>query len=1086
MVSAAQRFANELKRVSRGADFLVESLVRAGADVLFTLPADSINPLVDACRRNKRIRLVTTRHEGSAALMASAYAKLTGKLGVCAGTNGPGVTHLPIGVSDGQADRVPLVALCGAVTSDTYGTDAFQEVDSAQLLGAVADRTHSVWTVGNLGNVPALLRQAVNQSQTLALALAPDVLLADAEAIQNRLASSVHLPSGWRSSDELVLTAQQMVAGRKVVIALSDVRDSPELATYIPAPVANLTVGLPESIATPARDIATPTRDIASPTRDIAALAWDSVPVPRRMTPARLASTLGPGTALIVVGAWPAHTMRDIPHEVPVLHITAQPSGRLAGGSYVNIVGSAGSQVLESIERSSIVDALNTSSDDPHLCDRTVKYLERIVADDATVAVEPGLADALYLDLSARSRRFTSSFGAATPGYSIPAAIAAKVAHPARAAVALTDDKGLYLSLPELLTTRKYGLPLEVIVLTADIARPDRDLDRLARSVGFELRRVTEGSLPDKLPGDPSVITVIEDPIAAALHEHSPTVSSMTDEVRAVARQTSRRVVIPLASPLAAARHSDDVVCEMATAEGSAMFASAVGKIQHRAGCLILPTDSDVLYSLNGLYDAAYDHAPLAVVTLDEGSTLDSTALLGDLAVSTTVTSMDRLQTAVRDAVIAADSVHSVVHVRVAHDGVTHGRDTRDQGVHQVRQQRAGRSDGAVLPEPTAVQQAARVLSRARRPMIVAGAGALTAPDAVASLATERGWPIAATMGGAGAFDSHPLFTGYVGSSGHPTAMSAVRRSDAILVLGVSNRGAVYALWGEDQAVITVNVDERGPQAATKNTTTVVSSISAFLQALHLQLPATPGARAAELAPGATHYRRWRARAGQRVELRGELRPSYVISTLAQLPTDELPVTFTADVGLNTLWLFRYGPPHNRTVWTRNFATMGFALPAAIASGWLNPDGIAVAVVGDGGFAMTMTEIQTAVRLDVPVVVVILDNGRLGAIRYEQEIMGWPEHESSLWNSDFAQFAKALGADGFAVSDARGLTEALDQAVQKRRPTVIHVACSRDEPPMPAGRPQIWARASIIMAWIRQGRRGMLSARTTIPGSWQS
>jgi thiamine pyrophosphate-dependent acetolactate synthase large subunit-like protein len=1052
MVSAAQRFANELKRVSRGADFLVESLVRAGADVLFTLPADSVNPLIDACRRNSRIRLITTRHEGSAALMASAYAKLTGKLGVCAGTNGPGVTHLPIGLSDGHADRVPLVALCGAVSSDTYGTDAFQEVDSAQLMRAVADRTHSVWTVGNLGNVPAMLRQAVNQPQTLALALAPDVLLADAAAIQSRLASSVHLPAGCRSSDESVPTAQRMIAGRKVVIALSDVHHSPELATCVPASLADLTVGLPESIAT---------------------ATWDSVPVPRRMTPKRLAATLGPGTALVVVGAWPAHTMRGIAHEVPVVHITDQPSGRLNGGSYLNLVGATGSQVLEAIERSSIVDALPTSSDDPHFSDRTVKYLERIVADDATVAVEPGLAEALYFDLSARSRRFTSSFGAATPGYAIPAAIAAGVAHPTRAAVALTDDKGLYLSLPELLTARKYELPLEVVLLTPDIARPDRDLDRLARSVGFEVRRVTEGSLPDELPGRPPVITVIEDPIVATSHEHSATVSAVTENVRALARETGRRVVIPLAGPLASPRHSDDVVCEPASAEGGAMLASAVGKLRQRAGCLILPTDSDVLYSLNGLYDAAYDHAPLAVVTFDDDSTLDTTALLGCLAVSTTVTDVESLPTAIRDAVIAADSVRGVVHVRV----------TRQRGVRQIRHQPAVRSDVAVLPDPAAVRQAARVLSRARRPLILAGAGALSAADAVADLAAERGWPIAATMGGAGGFDSHPSFTGYVGSSGHPTAMTAVRQSDAILVLGVSNRGAVYALWGDNQAVITVDADERGPQAAARNTTSVVASVSEFLRALHAELPA---ARAPEPDAHAGRYRRWRERAGKRVELRGELRPSYVIDKLAQLSTPDSPVTFTADVGLNTLWLFRYGPPHDRTLWTRNFATMGFALPAAMASGWLDPDTVAVAVVGDGGFAMTMTEIQTAVRLGVPVVVVILDNGRLGAIRYEQEIMGWPEHESSLWNGDFARFAEALGADGFAVSDADALTEALDQAVRKRRPAVIQVACSPDEPPMPAGRPQIWARASIIMSWIRQGRRGMRSARATIPGSWQT
>src|SRR5262249_42978771 len=141
------------------------------------------------------------------------------------------------------------------------------------------------------------------------------------------------------------------------------------------------------------------------------------------------------------------------------------------------------------------------------------------------------------------------------------------------------------------------------------------------------------------------------------------------------------------------ANSEDSVVCEMATAEGSSMFASTIGKIAHRAGCLILPTDSDVLYSLNGLYDAAYDHAPLAVVTFDEDSALDGTALLDDLAVSTTVTGVEQARTAVLDAVVAADTAHGVVHVRV----------TNDRCVRQIRHRRAGHGDVQVLPQPTAV-----------------------------------------------------------------------------------------------------------------------------------------------------------------------------------------------------------------------------------------------------------------------------------------------------------------------------------------------------------------------------------------------
>src|SRR5581483_1311357 len=120
-------------------DRLVETLIDWGIEVIFGLPGDGINGIMEAIRkRQDRIRFVQVRHAESAAFMACGYAKYTGKLGVCLATSGPGGIHLLNGLYDAKFDGQPVLAITGMHYHDLIGTHAQQDVDLDRLFGDAA------------------------------------------------------------------------------------------------------------------------------------------------------------------------------------------------------------------------------------------------------------------------------------------------------------------------------------------------------------------------------------------------------------------------------------------------------------------------------------------------------------------------------------------------------------------------------------------------------------------------------------------------------------------------------------------------------------------------------------------------------------------------------------------------------------------------------------------------------------------------------------------------------------------------------------------------------------------------------------
>src|SRR3982750_859196 len=136
------------------AELLVDRMVDWGVNVIFGLPGDGINGIMEALRqRQDRIRFIQVRHEESAAFMACGYAKLTGKLGVCLATSGPGGIHLLNGLYDAKLDHAPVLAITGLQFHDLIGTFTQQDVALDKLFMDVAVFNERIMGAAHVENI---------------------------------------------------------------------------------------------------------------------------------------------------------------------------------------------------------------------------------------------------------------------------------------------------------------------------------------------------------------------------------------------------------------------------------------------------------------------------------------------------------------------------------------------------------------------------------------------------------------------------------------------------------------------------------------------------------------------------------------------------------------------------------------------------------------------------------------------------------------------------------------------------------------------------------------------------------------------
>jgi pyruvate oxidase len=168
------------------------------------------------------------------------------------------------------------------------------------------------------------------------------------------------------------------------------------------------------------------------------------------------------------------------------------------------------------------------------------------------------------------------------------------------------------------------------------------------------------------------------------------------------------------------------------------------------------------------------------------------------------------------------------------------------------------------------------------------------------------------------------------------------------------------------------------------------------------------------------------------------VRPPYIMKVLSETVPEDAVISI--DIGENGWWFGRnFRMKRQRFVMSGYLASMGFGLPGAIAAKLAHPERKVFCITGDGGFAMAMAELVTAVKYHLPMVVVVMNNRELGMIRVEQQMEHYPSFGTDLLNPDFAAYAEACGGRGIRVTRPGELEPAIKKAIALDTVVVIDV-----------------------------------------------
>ena len=361
------------------------------------------------------------------------------------------------------------------------------------------------------------------------------------------------------------------------------------------------------------------------------------------------------------------------------------------------------------------------------------------------------------------------------------------------------------------------------------------------------------------------------------------------------------------------------------------------------------------------------------------------------------------------------------------------------------------------------IRRAAQMIWEAERPLVYAGGGIIAAGahSELRELVEAASIPAVTTLMGLGALPAaHPQYISMPGMHGSYAANLALTNCDLLIALGVRFDDRVtgkLAAFAPKAKVIHVDID---PAEVGKNRTPdipIVGDVKRVLQKMNRCV--------AELKPAQPRGRSMWSRQIQdwkqehpydRSRASDEIKPQHLISEIDRLSGGQAIVT--ADVGQHQMWcaqLIRFNEPR---LWINSggLGAMGFGLPSAIGAQFARPDKLVFAVVGDGGFQMSVPELATIAAYELPVKIVVMNNGHLGMVRQWQELF-YHNRLSEVRLNCFPDAEKLAGAYGFkgsTVSRPQDLAAALEAAVKEPGPYLLNVMVSPFEnvyPMVPAG-----------------------------------
>jgi len=490
-------------------------------------------------------------------------------------------------------------------------------------------------------------------------------------------------------------------------------------------------------------------------------------------------------------------------------------------------------------------------------------------------------------------------------------------------------------------------------------------------------------------------------------------------------------------------------------------MADGYSRVTNKPGVCIAQNGPGITNFVTGVAAAFWAHSPVVVITPETGSLGNGLGGFQEMNQLPTFSEITKYQAHVCSPKRMAEFTNRCFHYAMMERGPVQLNIPRDHFYGDVN---------AKIPAPMAIErsaggpesiaQAAELLASAKNPVIISGGGVVMADgvDQVVKLAESLKVPVCSTYLHNDSFPSdHPLWMGPLGYMGSKAAMNTISKADVVLALGtrLGPFGALpqygFDYWPKSAKIIQVDINARKLGLTNDINVGILGDAKLTSEALigiFQSKPADCVATAeARLAEASQEKATWEAElsslsvtpAGQE-----EMEPREALRELEKaMPGDAMVSTDIGNICSVSNSYLRFTKPGSFFA-AMAFGNCGYAFPAAMGAKMGAPERPAIAYVGDGAWGMSLNEILTCVREDIPAIAVVFNNGQWGAEKKNQvDFYNNRFQGTNLYNPSFAELSKTMGAEGIKVTKPNEVGAALKTLIASGRPGVLEIMVSK-------------------------------------------
>jgi acetolactate synthase-1/2/3 large subunit len=473
--------------------------------------------------------------------------------------------------------------------------------------------------------------------------------------------------------------------------------------------------------------------------------------------------------------------------------------------------------------------------------------------------------------------------------------------------------------------------------------------------------------------------------------------------------------------------------------QGAAFMADVYGRLTGKVGVCMSTLGPGATNLVTGVADANMDHAPLVAISGQAGTNRLHKESHQVLDLVNMFQPISKYAAQIVSPEIVSEVVRKAFKVALTEKTGASFIEFPDNIAEQEIKDVPLKAYSEPLPEPSerTLKIASEIISNAKRPIILAGNGVIRANAAreLAQFAEKLNIPVATTFMAKGVIPfQHPLTMGSIGLQAHDFVNCGFDQADIILCIGYDLVEYHPYLWHATGDGKIIHIDST-PAEVDANYSVEVSVVGDLRQSLQ---------RIAELATPAKdhHFKILRQALMEDIEIHRHdkgcpVKPQKLILDLRSVLNPEDIVI--CDVGAHKMWMARMYPCEqpNTCIISNGFASMGIAVPGAIAAKLAFPDKAVAAVTGDAGFLMNSQEIETAMRIGTPIVIIIWNDSSYGLIEWKQMKLYGRISNVRFNNPNFVKYAESFGAKGYRVECATDLIPILKEAFHDNTVSVI-------------------------------------------------